>query len=139
MSSEQSESHVRGRRRGSRQERRPGRPRPVHHRVRVTAEQEERLVLLATERRITVARLLVESALSGGADVAAARAELAGELFRISRLLGKVGVNVNQIARATNATLETQPETFAAMESVQRVVERLERMLDEVEPSGGRR
>lgn len=122
--------------RGLRQERRPGHPRPFSHRVKVTAEQEERLVLLATERRITVSRLLVESALSGGADAAAAKAELAGELFRISRLLGKVGININQIAKATNATFETQPDTAAAIQALGRVCERLERVLDEVDPGG---
>ncbi len=94
--------------RGLRQERKPGSPRPFVHKVKVTPEQEERLILRAAERRITVVRLLVESALSGGADAAKAKSELAGELFRITRLLGKIGVNINQIARVTNATLEAQ-------------------------------
>ncbi|MGQ0632476.1 MAG: plasmid mobilization protein [Sporichthyaceae bacterium] len=119
--------------RGLRQVRAPGRPRPVSHRVKVTAEQEKRLAALAAERQITVARLLVESALAGGADAAKAKAELAGELFRISRLLGKVGVNINQIARATNATLERQPETAGAIQALGRVCQRLELLLDDVD------
>jgi len=121
--------------RGLRQERMPGSPRPFVHKVKVTPEQEERLILRAAERRITVARLLVESALAGGADAAKAKSELAGELFRISRLLGKIGVNVNQIARATNATLEAQPETAGALQAVGRVCARIETLLDDVEGS----
>ncbi len=101
----------------------------------MTPEQEERLILRAAERRITVARLLVESALAGGADAAKAKSELAGELFRISRLLGKIGVNVNQIARATNATLEAQPQMAGALQAVGRVCARIESLLDDVEGS----
>jgi len=121
--------------RGLRQERKPGSPRPFVHKVKVTSEQEERLILRAAERRITVARLLVESALAGGADAAKAKSELAGELFRVSRLLGKIGVNVNQIARATNATLEAQPEMAGALAAVGRVCSRIETLLDDVEGS----
>ena len=118
---------------GFRQEKEVGRPRQIRHVVRVHEETERRLVLRATERRITVARLLVESALAGGAEAAKSKAELAGELFRLARFLGKVGVNINQIAKATNATLESQPETMAAMQAVQRVCERIELLLDDVE------
>jgi len=121
--------------RGLRQERKPGSPRPFVHKVKVTPEQEQHLILRAAERRITVARLLVESALAGGADAAKATSELAGELFRISRLLGKTGVNINQIARATNATLEAQPETDGALQAVGRVCTRIETLLDDVERS----
>lgn len=102
--------------------------------VKVWPEQERRLLLRAAERgNITVARLLLESALAGGAEAAKSKAELAGELFQITRFLGKVGTNINQIAKATNATLETQPETVAAMQAVQRVCQRIEVLLDDVE------
>ena len=120
-----------GRRRGGRrQERRPGSPRPHVHKVKVTAEQERDLIAKADARQITVSRLLLESAMAGGAEAAQVRAELAGELFRQARLLGKIGVNINQIARATNATSDTQPETAAAMAAVVRVTERMELLLD---------
>lgn len=122
-----------GRRKGRRQDRRPGSPRPHTHKVKVTAEQEARLVARAEERGITVARLLVESALAGGADAAKLKSEMWGELFRNTRLLGKVGVNINQIAKVTNATGETQPETAAAMDAVSRVVARMEALLEDLE------
>ena len=112
--------------RGLRQERRPGSPRPFVHKVKVTPEQEERLILRAAERRITVARLLVESALTGGADAAKATSELAGELFRISRLLGKIGVNVNQVARLLNGTGEVAGHAAGTLAAAERAITALE-------------
>jgi len=119
--------------RGFRQERRPGSPRAVVHKVKVTPEQEQRLVARADERGITVSRLLVESALAGGAEAAKTKAVLAGELFGISRLLGRLGVNVNQIAKATNSARRVQPETAAALDATVRVCHRIEGFLDDVD------
>ena len=114
-----------------RQVRRPGSPRATRHVVKVTAEQEARLVARANEAGWTVSRLLVESALAGGADAATARAELAGEMFRVVRVLGKIGVNVNQLARATNATGEVQPATAATLEALRRLCDRFDSVLDD--------
>lgn len=123
--------------RGFRQERRPGEPRPYVHKVKVTEDQERQLLLLAAQYgNVSVPRLLVDSTLAGGVEAAKRKGELAGELYRITRFLGKVGVNVNQIARATNATREKQPETFAAMEAIERVCGRLDVLLDDLD--GGR-
>lgn len=105
----------------------------IRHVVKVTPDQEGRLLLRAAERRITVARLMVEAALSGNATAAQAKAELAGELYRISRLLGKIGVNINQIARATNVELEMQPDTAPAIDALGRVCLRLEQILSDVQ------
>ena len=84
---------------GRRQVRATGRVRPHAHRVKVTEEQEARLAELAAARGITVARLLVESALSGGAASAVERAAVVAELSVLGSAVGRVGVNVNQIAR----------------------------------------
>lgn len=119
--------------RGLRQRRVASGPRTVNHRVKVTPEQEARLLLKAAPRGITVARLLVESALAGGADAANTRAEFRDELYRITRLLGKVSVNINQIARATNATFDLQPDTAAAIVSLGRVTQRLELLLADMD------
>jgi hypothetical protein len=101
--------------------------------VKVTVEQEERLQVLAAARGITVARLLVESALAGGADSAGARAAVAAELAVLSRGLGRVGVNVNQIARVTNATGEIQEGTAAALRAVEIAAARVQTVLAEVD------
>jgi hypothetical protein len=111
----------------------------VAHRVKVTVEQEARLVELAAARGITVARLLVESALSGGPESAAARAGTVVELVALSRAVGRVGVNVNQLARAANATGEVQDATVDTLAVVREVVERLAVVLDGMDPASAGR
>jgi hypothetical protein len=113
-----------------RQIRRAGARRDVVHKVKVSAEQEARLIERAAARGITVSRLLVESALAGGADAAAARADLAGEMFRLTRLLGRVGLNVNQLAKVANATGTVPPEARHALDAMARASDRLTVLLD---------
>jgi hypothetical protein len=55
------------------------------------------------------------------------------ELLAIGRLLGRLGVNVNQIARVTNATGEQHPGPAAAMEAVVRVCTRIEALVTEMD------
>lgn len=124
-------------RRQVRQIRRPGSPRAVVHKVKVTAEQEARLVARANEAGWTVSRLLVESALAGGAEEATTRAALGGEMFRVVQMLGRVGVNINQLARVTNATGEVQPGTVHALAAMNSVCDRMHAVLDDID--GGRR
>jgi hypothetical protein len=116
-----------------RQLRRAGRRRPHVHKVALTDEQEQAMAERAAERGITVPRLLVESALAGGADQAAARAELAGELFRIVRMLGQVGNNVNQLARSANVTGEVPPAVPNALDALSRTLGRLDVFLGELD------
>jgi hypothetical protein len=107
--------------------------------VKVTVEQEERLQGLAAGRGITVARLLVESALAGGAESAGARAAVAAELAVAVRALGRVGVNVNQIARVTNATGEIQDGTAAALRAVEVAATGLREVVAGMDSPGPRR
>ena len=123
---------------GRRQIRRAGSRREVVHKVKVTADQEARLTERAGQRNITVARLLVESALAGGADAAAARAHLAGEMFRVVRVLGKIGLNVNQLAKVANATGSVPPEAPAALAALERAANRLTELLADVDHQGER-
>lgn len=96
----------------------------------MNAEVEARLVERAEARGITVSRLLVESALSGGADAAAARAELASELFSLMRVIGRIGLNINQLAKVANATGTVPPETRHALDAMARTSDRLTALLD---------
>lgn len=96
----------------------------------MTPEEEGRLLLLAAQQRVTVARLLVESALSGSAETATERREAMAELFALHRLLAAVSNNVNQIAKATNATGEIQAELVETMRAVRRVAERIDDAID---------
>lgn len=108
-----------------RQLKRPGAVRSVRHVVRVNADQEVRLQAKADERGITVARLLAESALAGGADAAAVKAATMADLFMVVRLLGQVGNNVNQLTRVANATGTLPPELPAALAALTRASDRL--------------
>lgn len=102
------------------------------HQVKVTPEEEAALLVRAEEQGVTVARLLVESALAGGAETAAQRRNLVVELFGVHRLLGTIANNVNQIAKATNATGEWQEQTTAAMVAVRRTCDRIDALVDEL-------
>lgn len=111
--------------------------------VRVTAEQEQRLSERAAARRITIPRLLVEAALtgqttSGRVVVDPISQELAAELFGVNRLLDRVSVNVNQLAKVANATGEIQPGTGTALEAIVRVSERLAEVADRLDPEARR-
>ena len=52
------------------------------------------------------------------------------ELFALHRLLAAVSNNVNQIAKATNATGEIQAELVETMRAVRRVAERIDDAID---------
>jgi len=122
-----------GVRRRPRRRRRVEGGRQHRHEVKVTAEEEGRLLALALRYQVSVPKLLVDSTLSGGAATnAAGREELLAELFRAHRLLAGIANNVNQIARATNATGEAQAETSATLAAVRRTAERIDGLIDEL-------
>lgn len=107
------------------------------HRVRVSPEEEAQLVLRAERLGVTVPRLLVESALQGGAERLEARrtesqerVQLGVELNQLQRKVGTIGVNINQIARATNATGEWQPELESSLVYLRKVLRQIEEFRD---------
>lgn len=131
-------AHERERRpfRRRRRENAPG-GRSHSHRVRVSPEEEAQLVLRAERLGVSVPRLLVESALSEGAAAVAveqrereARTQLNVELNRLQRQVGAIGVNINQIARATNATGEWQPELASSLVYLRKVLRQVEDFRD---------
>lgn len=116
-----------------RQLKRAGSVRGVRHVVKVDADQEQRLQARAGEREITVARLLVESALAGGADAAAVKAATMADLFMVVRLLGQVSNNVNQLARVANGTGAVPVAAEHALDALTRTLERLRRFMADVD------
>lgn len=106
------------------------------HEVRVTPEEEGQLLALALRYRVSVPKLLIDSALADGATNAAANAsvrdELLAELFKAYRVLAGVATNVNQMAKATNATGEVQAEMSATLAAVRRTAERIDGLIDEL-------
>jgi hypothetical protein len=67
------------------------------HRVLVSAEEEAILVRLAAEKRITVPRLLMESALSPDRETPTQREDAIVELLELRGLLGEIAVGVREL------------------------------------------
>lgn len=105
------------------------------HRVLVTPEEEARLVQLAEAARVTVPRLLIESALSmqtRPGETPTQRHDMLAELFAIRRLLAAVSNNVNQVARHANAGPEFPDDAHAVLGGVRRVVERIDATMERI-------
>lgn len=124
-------SEIAGEMRRARRENVPG-GRQHRHVVKVSPEEEALLLAKAAAQGVTIPRLLVESAMAGGGETASQRRQLLAELFAVHRLLGSIANNVNQIAKATNATLEPQDETGATFAAVRRVAARIDDVIDTV-------
>lgn len=105
--------------------------RRFEHKVKVTSEEEDLLLGLAQAQRVTVPRLLVESALAAGSSqTPTERRDAIAELFRVHRLLAAISNNVNQMAKATNATGEVQDELVVTLRAVRRTAERIDAAID---------
>ncbi|GAA1821276.1 hypothetical protein GCM10009749_35040 [Agromyces neolithicus] len=103
----------------------------ARHDVKVSAEEEGILARLAAAQGVSIVRLLVESALSSEShETPTQRRELLAELFRVHRLLAAISNNVNQIAKATNATGELQAETVETLRAVRRTAEQIDAAVD---------
>lgn len=101
------------------------------HKVRVSPEEEGMLARLAEAQRATIPRLLVESALVAAAsETPSERRNAMEELFALHRLLAAISNNVNQIARATNATGEVHDEMVVTLRKVRQVAERIDETID---------
>jgi len=101
------------------------------HKVKVTPEEEGVLLRLAEAQRVTVPRLLVESTLAAASgETPTERRDAIAELFRLHRLLAAISNNVNQIAKATNATGEVHDELVATLRAVRRTAERIDGAID---------
>lgn len=90
---------------GSRRRPNAAEARTIVHKVRVNEVEEAALNDCAAKQGVTVARLLVESALSDSSGETRTERENALSLyFRLERLLGNVANNINQIAKVANTT-----------------------------------
>ncbi|MBA2717408.1 MAG: plasmid mobilization relaxosome protein MobC [Propionibacteriales bacterium] len=85
------------------------------HEVLVTEFEEARLVQLAEAQRVTVPRLLIESALAAQGETSTQRRRAMAELFAIRRALAGTVNNVNQIARVANAEGRVSDELAATL------------------------
>lgn len=104
--------------------------------VKASDAEAARLEELAAGAGLSVPRLLVESTLVGGRASVGERAAVLAELVALSRAVGRVGVNVNQIARAKNSG-ESPVGTADALAAVREVAARLSAVLAELDPATG--
>lgn len=110
--------------------------RQTSHRVKVTPEEEGVLQRLALAQGVTVPRLLVETTLaaetSSVTETPTDRRNAMAELFALHRLLAAISNNVNQMARATNATGEVAAEMGATLQAARRTAERIDAVIDDL-------
>lgn len=103
------------------------------HEVKVSPEEEGMLLRLAAAQHVTIPRLLVECALaSATAETPTERRNAIAELFALHRLLAAISNNVNQMARATNATGEVRDEMSATLDAVRRTARRIDEAIDKL-------
>ena len=97
----------------------------------MTPEEEAVLLRLALAQGVTVPRLLVESALAAETgETSTERRNAIAELFRVHRLLAAISNNVNQMAKATNATGEVQDDLVETLRAVRRTAGRIDEGID---------
>lgn len=109
--------------------------RPLVVKVRVSEVDAATLARLAEAAGVSVPRLMVEAALAGGGGTASERREVITELFKLVRLLGAVGNNVNQLARQVNATGDVGGvggELRGVVDAVHRVCARAGEVIEEL-------
>jgi uncharacterized protein (DUF1778 family) len=93
--------------------------------LRLTDGEWDALAARAMAAKVSMQRFLVEAALAGARAVSAPQA-LISELAAIRRLLGRLGGNVNQIARVLNSAGYPDPGTAATLAEVRRLMLRLD-------------
>jgi len=105
----------------------------VHrHYVRVSPEEEGRLLARAGAQGVSVPRLLVESALREEDPFPEGRREAIAELLRLSRALGGLATNVNQIARVANESGVVPPDAAPAIREARITIARIGQLLDDL-------
>lgn len=100
------------------------------HKVKVSAPEEARLQELAAGQKVSVARLLVESALSPAGQTPSQRQAVITELFALHRTLAGIANNINQMAKATNTTRALSPDLSETFELTRRLAERIDDTID---------
>lgn len=106
-------------------------PRLVTHKVMVSVEEEARLLVLANEHRVSVPRLLMESALAGSVvETPSERRNVIAELYQVNQLLAVSSSNINQLARVANSTGEVPGEAAVTIAALRRTSARIDDVVE---------
>jgi hypothetical protein len=126
---------------GARRQMHAGEARSKRYVVKVTPTDEARLEASAGERQITVARLLVESALaplvdpeSGSALTETDRRDLLTAILALRQLASSSANNVNQIAKHANENRLFPVEAAEALMVTRELLLRIDEFLDRFHP-----
>ncbi|GAA2559337.1 hypothetical protein HD598_002736 [Neomicrococcus aestuarii] len=112
--------------------------RPIRREVKLSVSEDAALRVAAASMGVTVPRLLKESALSASrGETVTERHELIKELFLVQRAIAAVGNNINQIARAANATGEISEELQGSLVYARSVLKRMDAVLESLSLDGG--
>ena len=93
---------------------------------RVSVAEEAALKVRAQQYGISVARLVVESALSKQGESHSDRVALVQEMTQIRTLLSRVSSNINQIARHANTTGDFPDDAAAALAAMRKLMVRID-------------
>ncbi|MDO5754363.1 plasmid mobilization relaxosome protein MobC [Arthrobacter sp.] len=93
---------------------------------RVSVAEEAALKVKAQRYGISVARLVVESALSREGESHTDRQALIQELAQVRTLLSRVSSNINQIARHANTTGEFPADAAASVAAMRQLMLRID-------------
>ncbi|MEV8241957.1 plasmid mobilization relaxosome protein MobC [Microbacterium testaceum] len=102
-------------------------PRDRRYVVKVNADEDAKLQARAVVAGVTVPRLLFESGMNAHVETSTERKQAIAELFAVSRTLGTVANNVNQLARFAN----TEGQFPAEAEAVASEYRQLSARIDE--------
>ncbi|HEX3778997.1 MAG TPA: plasmid mobilization relaxosome protein MobC [Pseudonocardiaceae bacterium] len=110
---------------------------PIRINVRTTSDTYLRLVIAATLAGLTVPRYLIESALQESAGGWSLREQRwwTERLDVVETRLIRIGVNLNQMAAATNATGELPAGLADALAYFSETLERHREILDAIDPA----
>ncbi len=100
--------------------------------VLLTQTESEELRRLADAQKVSVPRLLIESALSATGETSTQRRAAMSELLAIRRVLAGVANNVNQIARVANTEERVSGELRATLGELDARMQMLDETIDEL-------
>ncbi|GGE98429.1 hypothetical protein GCM10011313_21770 [Mycetocola zhadangensis] len=101
----------------------------------MSPEEDAQLRARAVVARVTVPRLLVESAMNAHIETDTDRKEVIAEVFAVRRLMANVANNVNQLARFANTESTLPAEAEAIVQEYRALVPRLSAALDRLDQS----
>ena len=112
-----------------------GGPRQARIVVKVTAEERAALQARATRRGVTVQGLMVSSAMAEELELANVDQlrQAMSDLMAAQRVVGRLGDNMNQIAKVANQTQQVPSDFVPALRSVRGTWGEYESVLDQLE------